>query len=142
MDEPGLQRAIETAAIAATAWEATPAHERAATLERAADLLEANLDPLLVLCIRKPAKPLRMPSPKCAKRWTTAATTPAGAPRIRRSGASTGADGRTQRALVARPWRVRLHQPLELPACDLPGQVSAALAAGNAVIAKQPNKHH
>jgi RHH-type proline utilization regulon transcriptional repressor/proline dehydrogenase/delta 1-pyrroline-5-carboxylate dehydrogenase len=33
-------------------------------------------------------------------------------------------DRRIQRAAAARPRRVRLHQPVELPAGDLPGQVA------------------
>jgi RHH-type proline utilization regulon transcriptional repressor/proline dehydrogenase/delta 1-pyrroline-5-carboxylate dehydrogenase len=47
-----------------------------------------------------------------------------------------GPTGEIQRAAAARPRRVRLHQPVELPAGDLPGPGRAALAAGNSVIAK------
>ena len=56
MDQSSVQQAIERAASAAPAWAATAPDERAACLDRAADLLEANLDELLVLCIREAGK--------------------------------------------------------------------------------------
>ena len=68
-----------------------------------------------------------MRSPRCARRSTSAATTP---PRRARSLAPQllpGPTGETQRTALSRPRRVRLHQPVEFPARDLhrPGRRGA-----------------
>ena len=47
-----------------------------------------------------------------------------------------GPGRRDQHPGAARPGRVRLHQPLEFPLAIFTGQIAAALAAGNAVLAK------
>ena len=47
-----------------------------------------------------------------------------------------GPTGETNRTRIARPRRVRLHQPWNFPLAIFIGQVAAALAAGNAVVAK------
>ena len=61
-----------------------------------------------------------MRSPKCARRSTSAATTPPR--RAARSCPQThaGPDRRDERAALSRARRVRLHQPVEFPAGDLP----------------------
>jgi RHH-type transcriptional regulator, proline utilization regulon repressor / proline dehydrogenase / delta 1-pyrroline-5-carboxylate dehydrogenase len=47
-----------------------------------------------------------------------------------------GPTGESDRAALSRPRRVRLHQPWNFPLAIFLGQVAAALAAGNAVVAK------
>ena len=137
MDERGLHSAIETAAHAAHAWEATSAGERAATLERAADLLEAHLDPLLVLCIREAGKTMadavaevreavdycRYYAERARREFGEAERLPG--PTGERNELSL--HGRGVFACIS-PWN--------FPLAIFLGQVSAALAAGNAVIAK------
>ncbi len=136
-DEPGLQRAVEAAAAAAPAWEATPAAERAATLERAADLLEANLDPLLVLCIREAGKTMpdavaevREAVDYCryyADRARHEFAEPERLPGPTGERNELSLHGRGVFACIS-PWN--------FPLAIFLGQVSAALAAGNAVVAK------
>ena len=94
---------------------------RAAVLERAGDLLEARpRPPDRAAAGRRRQDARRCASPRCARRSTSAATTPP-----RRDARSTpqpmpGPTGETQRAALSRPRRVRLHQPVEFPAGDLP----------------------
>ncbi len=57
------------------AWSRVPAVERAAALDRLADLLEADRDGLVALMAREGGRRSSMASPKCARRWTSAATT-------------------------------------------------------------------
>ena len=44
--------------------------------------------------------------------------------------------GRTRSTRLHRPRRVRLHRPWKFPLAIFTGQIAAALAAGNAVVAK------
>ncbi len=75
----------------------------------------------------RPARASRTPLRKCARRSTSCATTrPSPCERCRREPSAAGAG--------------RLLLALEFPACDLQGQVAAALAAGNTVLAKLPRR--
>jgi RHH-type proline utilization regulon transcriptional repressor/proline dehydrogenase/delta 1-pyrroline-5-carboxylate dehydrogenase len=137
MDWSSLRQAIETAASAARAWEATPSAERAATLERAADLFEANLDPLLVLCIREAGKTMadavaevREAVDYC-RYYAAQARREFGEPE--RLPGPTGE--RNELSLHGRGVFACI-SPWNFPLAIFLGQVSAALAAGNAVIAK------
>ena len=101
---------------AAPRWDATPAAERAAMLERAADAAGSRMPRADRPAGRaKPARPAPTRSPKCARRSTSCATT-----RRRRA-----RDFATPAASAARPGG--LHQPVELPAGDLrrPGRRGA-----------------
>jgi RHH-type proline utilization regulon transcriptional repressor/proline dehydrogenase/delta 1-pyrroline-5-carboxylate dehydrogenase len=51
-----VEQAVAIAATAATDWDATPAEDRAARLERAADLLEQNRAALMALAVREAGK--------------------------------------------------------------------------------------
>ena len=57
--------------------------------------------------------------PRCARRWTSSATTPTRPQRIMQPHVTAGVDRRDQHPAPARPRRVGLHQSLELPAGDL-----------------------
>ncbi len=113
--------ALAATAGAATAWQATPATARARILERAADLFEANRVELMALLVREAGKSL-----------------PNAVGEIREAvdflrfyaheGAAAG-DATALGVLVCiSPWN--------FPLAIFTGQVSAALAAGNAVLAK------
>ena len=136
-DSATLDRALTAASAAAARWDRTPAGERADRLERAAELLEAHLGDFVALCGREAGK-----------------TIPDGIAEVREA-----ADFCRYYAARARG---RFAAPVELPgpvgernllslrgrgvfACISPwnfplaiftGQVAAALAAGNAVVAK------
>jgi RHH-type proline utilization regulon transcriptional repressor/proline dehydrogenase/delta 1-pyrroline-5-carboxylate dehydrogenase len=117
-----VEAALAAAASAGAAWSRTPAAERAGCLERAADLLEAERAALLPLAVREAGKTLanaigevREAADFCRyyaaqARRELSATTPRG-----------------PMACIA-PWN--------FPLAIFVGQVSAALAAGNPVLAK------
>ena len=67
----------------------------------------------------RPARRWATPSPKCARRSISAATTPTQAERDLAAAGAARPDRRKQRAAPARPRRLRLHQPVEFPAGDL-----------------------
>ena len=85
----------------------------------------------------KPARRCPTRSPKCARRPTSAATTRCGARRSSPPATSCRArPARRNELAAARPRRVRVHPPWNFPLAIFTGQVAAALAAGNAVVAK------
>ena len=118
------QAALRCAAEAAPTWPATPPAERAATLERAADLLEADTERLMGLLAREAGK-------TCANAIAE----------VREA-----VDFLRYYALqVRRDFDNATHRPLGPVVCISPwnfplaiftGQVAAALAAGNPVLAK------
>jgi acyl-CoA reductase-like NAD-dependent aldehyde dehydrogenase len=80
-----VDTAISRAQRAFPDWAATPARERAACLDRAADMLEAERGAVMALCIREAGKTSWMRKPSCARRSISAATTPRAAARISRN---------------------------------------------------------
>jgi RHH-type proline utilization regulon transcriptional repressor/proline dehydrogenase/delta 1-pyrroline-5-carboxylate dehydrogenase len=92
-DAATVQKALANAVAAQPAWNRTPAASRAAILEHAADQLEARMPEFMALCVKEAGKSLPTASPKCAKRWTSCATTPS-----RRASSSA-----TPRSCPARP---------------------------------------
>ena len=119
------------------AWAATPAGERAACLERAADLLEASRGAIIALCIREAGK-----------------TIPDAVAELREAVDFCRYYAARARADFARPMampgptgernQLSLHgrgvfaciSPWNFPLAIFLGQVAAALVAGNTVIAK------
>ena len=121
-DEEAVGTALAAATEAAPAWAARSADERAAVLERAADLYEASAAELIALCAREAGK-----------------TLPDGVAEVREA-----VDFLRYYAAEARrldpargPWGVfACVSPWNFPLAIFTGQVAAALAAGNAVVAK------
>jgi RHH-type proline utilization regulon transcriptional repressor/proline dehydrogenase/delta 1-pyrroline-5-carboxylate dehydrogenase len=137
MDEVELRRAIETAASAAPAWDSSSAAERAGCLERAADLLEANLDPLLVLCVREAGKTIADATAEVREavdycRYYAA--------QVRREFGSAerlpGPTGERNELSLHSRGVFACISPWNFPLAIFLGQVTAALGAGNPVIAK------
>ncbi len=131
-----IERALALAAKAAPAWAASPVDERAACLERAADLMEERLPGLMTLCTREAGK-----------------TMADGVAEVREAVDFCRYYAARARADMARPLKLRgphAGAPIELVgggvfACISPwnfplaifmGQVAACLVAGNAVVAK------
>ena len=117
-----IETALAAATRAAPGWAARPADERATCLERAADLYEANAPELIALCAREAGK-----------------TLPDGVAELREAvdflryyaAEARGLD------LERQPWGVfTCISPWNFPLAIFTGQVAAALAAGNAVLAK------
>ncbi|WP_409277355.1 trifunctional transcriptional regulator/proline dehydrogenase/L-glutamate gamma-semialdehyde dehydrogenase [Pseudomonas defluvii] len=119
-----VDNAIQCALNAAPIWQATPPAERAAILERAADLMEADIQPLMGLLAREAGKTfanaiaevreavdfLRYYAVQARNDFTNDAHRPLGP------------------VVCISPWN--------FPLAIFSGQVAAALAAGNPVLAK------
>ena len=112
------------AAQAAPIWAGTPAAARADALARAADLLEQRSQPLMGLIMREAGKTL----PNAVAEIREAVDF------LRYYGAQVAAhfDNATQRPLGV----VLAISPWNFPLAIFCGQVAAALAAGNTVLAK------
>ncbi|MDU8927244.1 bifunctional proline dehydrogenase/L-glutamate gamma-semialdehyde dehydrogenase PutA [Alisedimentitalea sp. MJ-SS2] len=108
---------IETALSAATPWNATPA-ERGTILARAADLYEAHFGELFALLAREAGKTL----PDAVAELREAVDF------LRYYSANAPSDAPAGTFTCISPWN--------FPLAIFSGQISAALAAGNAVLAK------
>lgn len=118
--EIALQAAVNSAPI----WQATPPEVRAAALERAADLMEAQMQPLMGIIMREAGKTFSNAIAEVREavdflRYYGA--------EVRRS-----FDNETHRPLGP----VVCISPWNFPLAIFTGQVAAALAAGNPVLAK------
>ncbi|MFQ5776115.1 MAG: bifunctional proline dehydrogenase/L-glutamate gamma-semialdehyde dehydrogenase PutA, partial [Kiloniellaceae bacterium] len=132
-----VEQALARAARAAPAWDATPAQRRAACLDRVADLLEENRAELMALCVREAGKSIpdslaevREAADFCrfyAARARAEFAAPQALPGPTGERNEIALHGRGVFACIS-PWN--------FPLAIFTGQVSAALAAGNAVIAK------
>ena len=123
-DRAEVEAALRAADAAAPAWRATPAAERATVLERAADVMEAQMPLLMGLIVREAGKTygnaiaevreavdfLRYYARQVRERFNNATHVPLGP------------------VVCISPWN--------FPLAIFTGQVSAALAAGNTVLAK------
>lgn len=130
-------RAITDAHEFAEEWDRTPASERAAALERAADLLERNLPEFLVLCareggrtiedgiseVREAADFLRYYAMQARERFSHPLVMP-------------GPTGERNEISLHGRGVFTCISPWNFPLAIFTGQVSAALAAGNTVLAK------
>ncbi len=119
-----VDTALAQATTAAPAWQATPAADRAACLARAADLLEARTPALLGLIVREAGKSLS----------NAVAEVREAVDFLRYYGneAARTLDASNHAALGV----VACISPWNFPLAIFMGQVAAALAAGNAVLAK------
>ncbi len=136
-DTGAVDRALDLAAGAQPGWDLAPAGQRAEILERAADLYEEHTGELLALCVREAGKTipdaiaelreavdfLRYYANECRRLFgaTRALPGPTG------ESNELGLRGRGVFVCIS-PWN--------FPLAIFTGQVSAALAAGNAVLAK------
>jgi RHH-type proline utilization regulon transcriptional repressor/proline dehydrogenase/delta 1-pyrroline-5-carboxylate dehydrogenase len=136
-DAATARRALDAASAFAPAWNDTPPRERAAALRRAAELVEADRAELVARCVAETGKTvpdslaevretvdlLRYYAAQC-ERWLAAPVVLPG---------PTGE--RNELELVGRGVFVCV-SPWNFPLAIFTGQVAAALAAGNTVIAK------
>ncbi|MFN4163936.1 MAG: trifunctional transcriptional regulator/proline dehydrogenase/L-glutamate gamma-semialdehyde dehydrogenase [Ferrovibrio sp.] len=115
--------AVDRAVIAAPIWQSTPPADRAQCLQRAADLLESRMPQLLGLIVREAGKTLSNAVGEVRE----------------------AVDFLRYYAGLAGAFDAHSHRPLGTVACISPwnfplaiftGQVAAALAAGNVVLAK------
>jgi len=136
-DAETVARALDVAARAAPGWAATPAEERAACLDRMAALLEERAAEAIAICVREAGKTLADAVAEVREavdfcryyairaRADFARPTPLPGPTGERNEISL--HGRGVFVCIS-PWN--------FPLAIFTGQVTAALVAGNAVIAK------
>ncbi|MHA1599419.1 MAG: bifunctional proline dehydrogenase/L-glutamate gamma-semialdehyde dehydrogenase PutA, partial [Alphaproteobacteria bacterium] len=131
--DEALQRAAGTAAD----WDATPADERAACLERMAEFMEQGRAELMALCVREAGKTIpdalaevREAIDFC-RYYAARARTDFAQPRL-----MPGPTGEHNEVALHGRGVFACISPWNFPLAIFTGQVAAALAAGNAVIAK------
>jgi RHH-type proline utilization regulon transcriptional repressor/proline dehydrogenase/delta 1-pyrroline-5-carboxylate dehydrogenase len=131
-----VEAAIEAARKAAPDWDRLPAAERAACLERAADLLEERLGSFVALCCREAGKTLpdggaevREAADYC--RYYAARARELWEPRV-----LPGPTGECNTLTLHGRGVFACISPWNFPLAIFLGQTTAALAAGNAVVAK------
>ncbi|MBB5215648.1 trifunctional transcriptional regulator/proline dehydrogenase/L-glutamate gamma-semialdehyde dehydrogenase [Parapusillimonas granuli] len=119
-----VARALEQAAGPGSVWQATPVEERAQCLRRASDMLEGDMQSLIGLIVREAGKPVANAMEEVREAVDFL---------------------RYYADQIEREFGNDTHRPLGVVACLSPwnfplaifmGQVAAALAAGNTVIAK------
>ena len=132
-----VEQALARASRAAATWDATPAELRARALDRAADLMEEDMPALMAIAVREAGKTLadavaevREAVDFCryyAARARADFTAPVLLP---------GPTGERNQIMLAGRGVFVCIAPWNFPLAIFTGQVAAALAAGNAVIAK------
>ena len=138
LTEPAqVDQAIDLAAAAQTSWDQTPAEERAAIIERAANLFEENSAELLALCVAEAGKTIPDAISELreavdflryyAQQAKDSFATPVRLPGPTGERNTLGMRGRGVFVCIS-PWN--------FPLAIFTGQVGAALAAGNTVLAK------
>ncbi|MDV0439333.1 bifunctional proline dehydrogenase/L-glutamate gamma-semialdehyde dehydrogenase PutA [Xanthomonas sacchari] len=136
-DTATVEKALSNAAAAYPAWNRTPAASRATILEHAADLLEARMPEFMALCVKEAGKTLPdgvaevREAVDFLRYYAGQARAQFGAPE--RLPGPTGESNELQ--LHGRGVFVCI-SPWNFPLAIFLGQVAAALAAGNSVIAK------
>ncbi|WP_454832731.1 bifunctional proline dehydrogenase/L-glutamate gamma-semialdehyde dehydrogenase PutA [Pseudoxanthomonas wuyuanensis] len=136
-DAGAVEKALQNAVAAQPAWDRTPAASRAAILEYAADLLESRMPEFMALCVKEAGKTI--PDSVAEVReavdflryYAAQARASFGAPE--KLPGPTGESNELQ--LHGRGVFVCI-SPWNFPLAIFLGQVGAALAAGNSVIAK------
>jgi RHH-type proline utilization regulon transcriptional repressor/proline dehydrogenase/delta 1-pyrroline-5-carboxylate dehydrogenase len=132
-----IERALARAVASAAAWERAPAGERAAILERAADLYENRRAELMALIIREGGRTIPAALAELreavdylryyAERARADFAAPEGLPGPTGERNEIALHGRGVFACIS-PWN--------FPLAIFTGQIAAALAAGNGVVAK------
>jgi RHH-type proline utilization regulon transcriptional repressor/proline dehydrogenase/delta 1-pyrroline-5-carboxylate dehydrogenase len=131
-----VARAVDIAARAQGAWNARPAEERAAILERLADLLERDRAPLMALAVREAGKTLAdavgevREAVDFCRYYAVQARKYAAPLRL------PGPTGEVNELSLAGRGVFACISPWNFPLAIFLGQVTAALAAGDTVVAK------
>jgi len=131
------REAVDAALAGFPAWEATPAEARARALERAADLLEEERDTLVAMLAREAAKTLDDGIAEVREAVDFCRYYALEARRLfGRPTPMPGPAGEENRLSLRGRGAFVCISPWNFPLAIFMGQVTAALAAGNAVVAK------
>ena len=136
-DASAMRHALDVTSAAFESWNATPANERATVLERTANLMEKHMAELLALCVREAGKTLpdavaevREAVDFC-RYYAIEGRKHFGAPQP-----MPGPTGESNALQLEGRGVFLCISPWNFPLAIFLGQVSAALMAGNTVIAK------
>jgi RHH-type proline utilization regulon transcriptional repressor/proline dehydrogenase/delta 1-pyrroline-5-carboxylate dehydrogenase len=130
-------RAVEVAVDAFPAWEETSAEERASALERSADLIEANRDRLIALLCHEGGKTLDDGVAEVREAADFCRYYAAEARRLfAHETILPGPTGEENRYRLRGRGAFVCISPWNFPLAIFSGQIAAALAAGNSVVAK------
>ncbi|QNH97885.1 bifunctional proline dehydrogenase/L-glutamate gamma-semialdehyde dehydrogenase PutA [Shewanella algae] len=136
-DNQAVEQAISSAVAAFPAWCRTPVEKRASALQKLADLLEENREELIVLCTREAGKSLQdgidevREAIDFCRYYAVQAKKMMSKPKL-----LPGPTGELNELFVQGRGVFVCISPWNFPLAIFLGQVTAALAAGNTVIAK------
>lgn len=137
-DEKVIEQAFETAKQGFAVWNNTPAEDRAAALEKLGDLMEEHCEELMALCVREAGKTMNDAIAEVREAVDFCRYY------AQRGRIVFSSDGHVMPGPTGESNVLTLHgrgvfvciSPWNFPLAIFTGQVSAALMAGNAVIAK------
>ncbi len=135
-DADTVERALRNAVAAQPAWDATPVASRAAILEHAADLMEARMPQFIALCTREAGKTLPDGVAEVREAVDFLRYYAAEARRLFVIEALPGPTGESNTLQLAGRGVFACISPWNFPLAIFVGQIAAALAAGNSVLAK------
>ena len=135
-DAAVVERALQNAVTAQPAWDATPVASRAAILEHAADLLEARIADYIALCTREAGKTIADGVAEVREAVDFLRYYAGEARRQFTADALPGPTGESNTLQLAGRGVFVCISPWNFPLAIFLGQIAAALAAGNSVIAK------
>ncbi|KAF1712167.1 bifunctional proline dehydrogenase/L-glutamate gamma-semialdehyde dehydrogenase [Pseudoxanthomonas kalamensis DSM 18571] len=136
-DAATVEKALQNAVAAQPGWDATPAASRATILEHAADLLEQRMPQFIALCTREAGKTLPdgvaevREAVDFLRYYAGQARAEFGAPTV-----LPGPTGESNALQLGGRGVFVCISPWNFPLAIFAGQIAAALAAGNSVIAK------
>ena len=131
-----VKEAVAAAYAAFPAWDATPVEQRAAVLERLADLLERDRAPLMALCVDEARKTIPDALGEVREAVDFARYYAAQARATFVTEVLPGPTGERNELRLAGRGVFAAIAPWNFPLAIFLGQVTAALAAGNSVVAK------
>ncbi|NRA30287.1 MAG: bifunctional proline dehydrogenase/L-glutamate gamma-semialdehyde dehydrogenase PutA [Parvularculaceae bacterium] len=135
-DDHIAAEAVQAAARGFTAWRDTPVEARATALERAADLLEANRDRLMIILAKEAGKNLEDGIAEIREAVDFCRFYAAEARRLFVPHPLPGPVGEENQLRLEGRGVFAAIAPWNFPLAIFLGQVTAALAAGNSVVAK------
>jgi RHH-type proline utilization regulon transcriptional repressor/proline dehydrogenase/delta 1-pyrroline-5-carboxylate dehydrogenase len=135
-DADTVQRALHNAVAAQPAWNQTPVASRAAILEHAAELMEARMPRFIAMCTREAGKTIADGVAEVREAVDFLRYYAAEARRQFAVEALPGPTGESNTLQLSGRGVFVCISPWNFPLAIFTGQIAAALAAGNSVIAK------
>lgn len=136
MSNAALNQAIEAVQKAQNAWSAMHVQNRAAILEKAADLMESHRDELVAICAREGGKTLSDGVAEVREAADFCRYYAAEARHLFAAQMLVGPAGESNRLTLSPHGLFACISPWNFPLAIFTGQVVAALVTGNAVLAK------